>query len=303
MKTGVTPLTRSTPSRSDACGTRPTAAPRLFQRNGLIPYATRHIPEAVSMNGRITMFRSRSFMLALYLAVFSPAWAADSTPAKYPSVPPIEQYLMADQASEIALARSAAPKSVSDSATILTLTKDGYVTALKGSNGFTCYVGRSWEKDFDDPEFFNPHGRTPQCWNAAAVSSVLPDILKRAQWVLAGVPKDEMLARTKAELAIHEIGTPAPGSMVFMLSKDQYINDPIPGVASNWYPHVMFFMPAVGGAEGSAWGANQHGSPIFSTTSDVEPITTYFVLAPKWSDGTLSPADVSTTKPDEQHHH
>ncbi|MFI4920809.1 MAG: hypothetical protein ACHQAZ_04110 [Gammaproteobacteria bacterium] len=244
-------------------------------------------------------------LLCLPLAWSNPAWAQDAPP-KYPSTPPVAQYLIADQASEIALARTAAAKSVSDNASILVLGKDGYVTAVQGSNGFTCYVGRSWEKDFDDPEFFNPHGRTPQCWNAAATSSVLPDILKRAQWVLAGVSRDEMAARTKAEVAAHEVSTPAPGSMVFMLSKEQYINDPVPGPGgeSNWLPHVMFFMPAAAPADGSAWGANMHGSPIFSTTSDVEPITTYFVLAPKWSDGTLSPADVvSTPKPDEQHHH
>lgn len=246
-------------------------------------------------------------ILALWI---NPIWAgtvwADTVSAPYPVRLPVEQYLMADQASEIALARTAAAKSVSDNATILVLGKDGYVTAVKGSNGFTCYVGRSWEKDFDDPLFYNPHGRTPQCWNAAATSSVLPDILRRSQWVLAGVSKDEMIARTKAAVAAHEAGNPTPGSMVFMLSKDQYINDPVPGPGgeSNWLPHVMFFMPAAAPADGSAWGANMHGSPIFAFTSDIEPMTTYFVLAPKWSDGTLSPADVvSSSKPDEQHHH
>ncbi len=240
----------------------------------------------------------------LILALWINPVRADTASAPYPARPPIEQYLPSSPEAEIALARTAAAKSVSDNATILVLGKTGYETAVQGSNGFTCYVGRSWEKDFDDPEFFNPHGSTPQCWNAAAVSSVLPDILRRAQWVMAGVSKDEMIARTKAELAAHEIGTPAPGSMVFMLSKDQYINDPVMGGKSNWRPHVMFFVPAAASADGSAWGADMPDSPIFSTTSDIEPITTYFVLAPKWSDGTLSPADVVTTsKPDGQHHH
>ena len=48
----------------------------------------------------------------------------------------------------------------------------------------------------------------------------------------------------------------------------------------------MFFVPAT---EASVWGANFRGGPIFSTTSDVEPITTFFVLAPRWSDGSLGP--------------
>ena len=246
------------------------------------------------------------FILGLSLAVISPV-RADAARAPYPNMSPVERYLPASQAAEIALARTAAPAAVSDKAEILVLGAHGYETAVQGSNGFVCYVGRSWEKDFDDPEFWNPKGRTPQCWNAAAVSSVLPDILKRAQWVLAGVSKEEMLARTKAELAAHEIGSPAPVSMVYMLSKDQYINDPQPGAPSNWYPHVMFFAPALPGAEGSAWGANVRGGPIYSTTSDVEPITTYFVLAPKWSDGTPGPyvqtVPAATTGKPETHRH
>jgi len=211
---------------------------------------------------------------------------AETAQPSYPSMAPIDQYLKADRNAEIALARSAGPAAVSEKAEILVLGAHGYETAVQGSNGFVCYVERSWAKDFDEPEFWNPNIHTPQCWNAAAATSLLPDYLKRTQWVLAGVSKEEMLTRTKAALAAHEIGSPAPGSMAYMLSKDQYINDPQPGSESRWYPHVMFFVPAT---EYSKWGANVHGGPIFSTTSSVEPITTFFVLAPKWSDGSLGP--------------
>ncbi len=223
--------------------------------------------------------------------------------APYPEMAPAQQYMPASQAAEIAMARSAAPAAVSDKAEILVLGAHGYETAVKGTNGFVCYVERSWGKDFDQPEFWNPKIRTPQCWNAAAASSVLPEFLKRTQWVLAGVSKEEMLARTKAALAAHEIGSPAPGSMAYMLSKDQYINDPQEGAESRWYPHVMFFMPAT---EASNWGANVRGGPIFSTTSTVEPITTFFVVAPKWSDGSLGPyvpAQAATTAKSDTHSH
>ena len=242
--------------------------------------------------------------LVLSLAALNPIPADADMPAPY-SKAPIEQYMEPDQATEIALARTAAPKAVSDNATVLVLGKDGYQTAVKGTNGFVCYLGRSWEKDFDDPLFWNPHGRTPQCWNAAAASSYLPSILERAQWVMRGVSKDEMIARTKAEVANHQI-VPAPVSMVYMLSKDQYINDPVPGVPANWYPHIMFFVPAVPGEEGSAWGANLPHPAIISTTSDIEPVTTYFVLSPKWSDGTVGPyvpTPAAATGSPAGHHH
>ena len=242
-------------------------------------------------------------ILILPLAAISPLRADAGKDHPYPNMAPLEQYLPASQAAEIGLARSAAPAAVSDKAEILVLGAHGYEAAVKGSNGFVCFVERSWANDFDAPEFWNPKVHTPQCWNAAAASSVLPDYLKRTQWVLAGVSKEQMLARTKAALAAHEIGSPAPGSMAYMMSKDQYIKDPQPGAEPRWYPHVMFFVPAT---EDSKWGANLHGAPIFSTTSSAEPITTFFVVTPKWSDGSLGPyvpAPAATTTEPETHSH
>src|SRR5215469_2854150 len=225
----------------------------------------------------------------------APAQASDAKMA------PLAQYLAADRASEIALARSAAPQSIATHATVLTLGKDGYETAVKGTNGFVCFVERSWANDFDNAaQFWNPRIRTPQCWNAAAASSLLPDYLNRTKWVLAGVSQEEMAARTKAEFARHEVGPPAPGSMAYMLSKEQYINDPSPTDGpANWYPHVMFFVPAT---DGSPWGANSPGGPLFSNTSDVEPVTTYFLVVPNWSDGSLGPYAPRTGKATKHHH-
>lgn len=237
--------------------------------------------------------------------VLSALWAAPSyanpapTASPYPAMAPIEQYLSTNQADEIALARTAAPASISDKAEIMVLGAQGYETAVQGSNGFVCLVERSWADDFDASEFWNPKRRMPQCLNAAAASSELPEYLKRTQWVLAGVSTEEMAARTKAAWASHEFGPPAPQSMVYMMSKEQYIGDVPPGKWQHWYPHVMFYVPAT---EDSKWGANLPGAPIFSTTSTAEPITTFFVIAPKWSDGTLGPYTPATSTPETHHH-
>src|SRR5262245_27371194 len=226
----------------------------------------------------------------LSLLCLAPAWSplalAQDAALTYPNRAPIAQYRYSDRAAEIAAARSAAPKPIADKATVLTLGRTGYETAVQGSNGFVCFVERSWANDFDQPQFWNPKLRMPQCWNAAAAgSSLLSDYLTRTEWVLAGVSKDEMLARTKAKVVAHEIAV-APGSMAYMLSKEQVISDPTPSSPLHWYPHVMFFVPAT---DGSLWGANVPGAPLFSATSTVEPVTTYFLLVPKWSDGTLGP--------------
>jgi hypothetical protein len=73
----------------------------------------------------------------------------------YPSMAPLEQYLMHRDA-EIALARSAAPESISGDAEIMVLTRKSFETAVKGKNGFVCIVQRSWSAGKDDPDFWNP---------------------------------------------------------------------------------------------------------------------------------------------------
>jgi len=83
----------------------------------------------------------KSFAL---LVMFGAAYLGMAQDAKttYPSMAPIEQYLM-DRTAEIALARSAAPESISGDAEVLVLRRHGFETAVKGKNGFACIVERS----------------------------------------------------------------------------------------------------------------------------------------------------------------
>jgi hypothetical protein len=93
------------------------------------------------------------------------------TSGTYPSMASIEQYLMPDRNAEIALARSAAPVSISGDAKILVLGWRGYETAIEGKNGFVCMVERSWTSPFNSAEFWNPKVRVPLCFNPAAARS------------------------------------------------------------------------------------------------------------------------------------
>ena len=218
--------------------------------------------------------------LALWMAPYHTGAAA--TAASYPAMASVARYMMADQAAEIALARSAAPAAVADKAEILVLGARGYEVGVKGTNGFVCYVGRSWENNFDSPDFWNPKNRAPECDNAVAARSVLPFYLQRTKWVLSGVSKAEMIKRTRAAVAAHQIKAPEAGAMCFMLSKHGYLGD---NVGGPWHPHVMFWSTPGPGSEG---GANLPDSPVFSARSDVLPFTVYFVPVRKWSDGTLA---------------
>jgi hypothetical protein len=210
---------------------------------------------------------------------------ADEAKSVYPAMAPIEQYHLASASEEIALARSAAPASISGDASILTLGDHGYQTAVKGKNGFVCVVERSWATGFDDAEFWNPKLRAPICFNAAAARTVLPIYLKRTEWVIAGSSKSAMLDRSKADLAAKRTVTPESGAMSFMMSKQGYLNDHV----GHWHPHLMFFLAHVDAAD---WGADLHGSPVFADHTDPDPFTTFFVPVPKWSDGTPADMDV-----------
>ena len=214
--------------------------------------------------------------LTVLIGAAVPAGAGDAQ-AAYPAMAPIGQYLMASPADEIALARSAAPVSIAGDADVLTLGAHGYETAAKGKNGFVCMVWRSWTAGFDDPEFWNPKLRAPICLNAAAARSVLPVYLERTKWVLAGVSKTDMIARTRAAVAAKTFTLPAPGAMSYMMSKQGYLGD----AAGHWHPHLMFFLART---DAGAWGANLGGSPVITAQDDSDPTTTFFVLVPKWSD-------------------
>jgi hypothetical protein len=95
------------------------------------------------------------FVLMALLAAANPR-AQDRKPAPYPVMAPVEQYTIASREAEIALARTAAPPSISAAADVLVLGRRGYESAVKGANGFVCFVERSWTAGFDDPQFWNP---------------------------------------------------------------------------------------------------------------------------------------------------
>jgi hypothetical protein len=227
---------------------------------------------------RRPMIGPRVCGLAFLLGGIGSACADDAKPA-YPAMAPVEQYHVASASEEIALSRSAAPNSISSDASVLTLGEHGYETTLKGRNGFVCLVQRSWASGFDDAEFWNPKLRAPICFNPAAARTVLPAYLERTAWVIAGVSKADMLKRTSAELAANRIATPEPGAVAFMMSKQGYLGD----LAGHWHPHLMFFLAH---ADVADWGADLRGSPVFAARDDLESVTTFFVLVPKWSDGT-----------------
>jgi hypothetical protein len=222
------------------------------------------------------------FVLAVVMSAARPGQAQD-TKTPYPSMAPVEQYMM-DRQAEIALARSAAPESISRDAEVLVLGRHGYEAAVKGKNGFVCLVERSWTAPIDDPNFWNPKLRGPICLNPPAARSYLPLSLKKTELVLAGQSKAQMFESIKAGLDKKELPTPEVGAMAYMLSKDQYLGDS----ARHWHPHLMFFLPQT---DTATWGADLKNSPILAANDPEDRLTIFFIPVAKWSDGTTDPAD------------
>ena len=204
----------------------------------------------------------------------------------YPSMASIEQYLMPDRNAEIALARSAAPQSISSDATILVLGWRGYETAREGKNGFVCVVERSWMSPFNSAEFWNPKVRVPGCFNPAAARSILPITIKRTELVLAGLSKAQMIDSIKAEFDKKELPAPEPGAMCYMMSRAGHLNDAV----GHFVPHLMFYFPLT---DKASWGADLPDSPVSLNPQfqgGPEPITEFVIPVGKWSDGTPAPA-------------
>lgn len=219
-----------------------------------------------------------SLMFTMMLA-FAGQLLAQENKAPYPNMAPLTQYLM-NRNDEIALAKSAAPEAVSRDARVLVLGPHGYETAVEGTSGFVCMVARSWDAPFDNPEFWNPRVRSAECFNPVSVHTILPIYLKRAEMVLSGMSKTQIINAQKAAFAKGEIPAVEPGALCYMMSKNTYLTDQ----GGHNISHVMFFAPAT---DGASWGADVPDSPVLMLPPDTAvPVSVFMVAVAKWSDGT-----------------
>jgi len=234
---------------------------------------------------RIRLVAVISLVFALTFAFAIPRrMRGQDNKSPYPKMAPIEQYLMADRNAEIAMARSAAPETISRDATVLVLTRTGYVAAVEGKNGFVCSVDRGWMAGFNDPPFWNPKIRGPLCFNPPAARSVLPIHLKRTEWILSGLSKEQVIEKTKQALANKEFPALEPGAMSYMMSRQAFLDDH----AGHWIPHLMFYVPKT---DPATWGSDSPDAPVYLNSQfngAPEPITVFLVPIGKWSDGLLA---------------
>jgi hypothetical protein len=222
------------------------------------------------------------------------AWSqAQRATVTYVSMAPAERYLM-DRDEEIALARSAAPTSISQDATVMVLGRHGYQTAVEGKNGFVCMVERGWSGPLDWPEFWNPKIRGADCLNPPAARSLLALAKLRAELVMAGRSQAEIIAAVKSALAARQVPALESGAMAYMMARGSYLTD----AGEHNGPHLMFFIPL---SEAATWGADLPGSPAMSSSywffspqasadaAGFPALRVFLVGVGGWSDGTAAP--------------
>ena len=213
------------------------------------------------------------------VAMFGASWLiqaqdtnAQDTKSPYPTMAPIEQYRM-DRNAEIALARTAAPPSISRDAEILVLGQKNFETAVQGTNGFVCAVGRAFAGPLNNPEYWSPKNRSPICYNPPAVRSLLPYAMKQTGMALAGASRVQITDAIRTAVAKKELGAPESGSMAYMMSKGAYLTDR----GGHNLAHLMFELPRNGVFQ---------DEPDFFVTWDPAPVIEFNVPVGQWSDGT-----------------
>lgn len=141
--------------------------------------------------------------------------------------PPLRDYLMSRDA-EIALARSAAPRSISGRATIKVLTQSGYQVVREGDNGFVCMVMRGWSAPTLTPAPFrdlvyDAKVHAPICFNPVASRTVLPYQELRARLGMEGKGPDQIAEGVQAAYAKGELPRMEGVAFAYMWSADQHL--------------------------------------------------------------------------------
>ena len=168
----------------------------------------------------------RTVHLLFFLLVTAQAAASQSAPTR------AGRRRLLPRAQEIALARSAAPASVTTNARVLIFTDSGFVLADSGSNGVTCIVNRSW-----------PNSLEPHCYDAEASVSILLMEMERTRLFHRGLHEAEVERAIGEGLAIGRFRVPQRPAMSYMMSAGQQLISDDGTPAGRWRPHVMVYYP------------------------------------------------------------
>lgn len=158
-------------------------------------------------------------------------------------------------AEEIALARSAAPASVSAGARVWVLAERGWVVADSGTTPVTCLVNRSW-----------PASLEPECFDAEGAATILPMEMRRTELLHLGRSGEEAEAEIARGLLEGRFRLPSRLAVVYMMSSRQRLISDDGRPAGAWRPHLMIYTPYLTNEQ-----VGHHGTPGLDAGLVVDP--------------------------------
>jgi hypothetical protein len=171
--------------------------------------------------------RMRATAMALLMLVASASLAAGQDTSRRSG-----HRRLLDRQTEIALARSAAPPSVSAAARVYVLTRNGYVVADPGTSGAACYVGRSWLDSIE-----------PHCYDAEGAATIMPMEMRRVELYSQGRSREEVERVMADGLLDGTWRLPGRPAVTYMMSAAQVLFDDNGKHVGQWKPHLMIFTP------------------------------------------------------------
>jgi hypothetical protein len=135
---------------------------------------------------------------------------------------------------EVAVALSAAPTRLRESASVYALQNGKYRKVVEGEGPLTCVVERN-----------HAEAIIPQCMDRAGVDSVLPAIIARSMMSLDGASFMEIETASQQKLDEQEFKAAPRAGVSYMMSAYNYIYTPSAKRVLKVPPHVMFYAPDV----------------------------------------------------------
>jgi len=167
---------------------------------------------------------------------------------------------------EIALARSAAPAEVSDSATIFVLTATGYEVAVQGTSGAACYVSRDWIESVE-----------PHCFDPEGAETILPMHMHRVGMLHTGKSREEADREIAEGIASGRFRLPRRPAMSYMMSAEQKLIAPGGAPVGAWRPHLMIYLPYLTDADIGIAGLPN--AAVISVVDSGKPTANIMVIA------------------------
>jgi hypothetical protein len=177
--------------------------------------------------------------------------------------------------SDIALAVTAAPASLSGAASVYLWRNGDYVKVRDGTNGFACLIQRDSRGTV-----------APMCFDPEGTRTLMQEIMLQARLQSRGLTNETVQHEIDAAYAKGTLQHADHGGMIYMMSSKQLLPSSKEANAqlSAWHPHVMIFIPHATQEQFALGADNKDGLPVSAPFKGDDGGTLLVVQVPHWAD-------------------